>query len=123
MCSQWSSSAVNTKSSPDQTSDPAGTDGKLGSPDDEDARSISSQPTGKLSQEKERHEKGAGTLAKDIEIRRQTNERLYTAAEAYWSSIGESFWLHSLNSVVEGAHLLSLHAVTIPTRQEEVIAI
>ena len=34
-------------------------------------------------------DKGGGSLAKDIELRRLTNERLYSAAEAYWSSLSE----------------------------------
>jgi hypothetical protein len=38
--------------------------------------------------EKQEKEKG-GELAKDIEVRRLTNERLYSSAEAYWSSFSE----------------------------------
>ncbi|UZJ52996.1 hypothetical protein CBS101457_002316 [Exobasidium rhododendri] len=84
----WSSNSVN-KSPPTRTSDLAVADDRYESSDNYDGNTDTSNSARQTSQEKDRQGKGAGTLAKDIEIRRQTNERLYSAAEAYWSSFNK----------------------------------
>jgi hypothetical protein len=95
---QWSGGS--NKSPSIQNDDPLASEGNDDGSEHDSSKEISLQ--GQLarqsSQDKERQnnekgggEGGGGVLARDIEIRRQTNERLYSAAEAYWSSLSKRF--------------------------------
>jgi hypothetical protein len=58
---------------------------------DRSLRDVSNQqqPQQRLMQIFTDKDRGGDGLAADINLRRKTNERLYSAVEAYWSSLSE----------------------------------